>query len=75
MPTKPRAREWNKTPEAQAYRNAYTSEHYDRMTLAFPAGFKNAVDEASKAEGISRSALIVKAVKAYTKANNEGDKT
>lgn len=60
-----RKRAWDKTPEAQAYRNKYTSEHYDRVTLALPAGFRDRLDKAAVEAGISRTALIVRAVEAY----------
>ena len=60
-----RTRTWDKTPEAQAYRNQYTAEHYDRVTLALPAGFRDRLDKAAGEAGISRTALIVKAIEAY----------
>ena len=63
--TKTRSRAWDKTPEAQAYRNQYAAEHYDRVTLALPAGFREKLDKAAGEEGISRTALIVRAVEAY----------
>ncbi len=63
--TKPRSRTWDKTPEATAYRNQYAAEHYDRVTLALPAGFRDKLDRAAGEAGISRTALIVRAVEAY----------
>ena len=63
--TKARSRAWDKTPEAQAYRNQYAAEHYDRVTLALPAGFRDKLDKAAVEAGISRTALIVRAVEAY----------
>ena len=60
-----RKRNWDKTPEAQAYRNRYSAEHYDRVTLALPAGFRARLDKAAGEAGISRTALIVRAVEAY----------
>ena len=65
METKKRPRTWDKTPEAIAYRNQYTAEHYDRVTLALPAGFRDRLDKAAGEAGISRTTLIVKAVEAY----------
>ena len=65
MENKKRTRTWDKTPEAQAYRNQYTAEHYDRVTLALPAGFRDMLDQAARDAGISRTALIVRAVEAY----------
>lgn len=62
-----RKRNWDKTPEAQAYRNQYSAEHYDRVTLALPAGFRDKLDRAAGDAGISRTALIVRAVEAYLK--------
>jgi len=65
METKKRPRTWDKTPEAIAYRNQYTAEHYDRMTLALPAGFRDRLDKAAGEAGISRTALIVRAIEKY----------
>lgn len=65
MEDKKRTRAWDKTPEAQAYRNQYAAEHYDRVTLALPAGFREKLDKAAGEAGISRTALIVRAVEAY----------
>lgn len=65
MENKKRTRTWDKTPEAQAYRNQYAAEHYDRVTLALPAGFRDKLDKAAGEAGISRTALIVRAVEAY----------
>lgn len=62
-----RKRNWDKTPEAQAYRNQYAAEHYDRVTLALPAGFRDKLDRAAGDAGISRTALIVRVVEAYLK--------
>ncbi len=63
--TKPRSRTWDKTPEATAYRNQYAAEHYDRVTLALPAGFRDKLDRAAGDAGISRTALIVRAVEEH----------
>lgn len=60
-----RTRNWDKTPEATAYRNRYAAEHYDRVTLALPAGYREKIDEAAGAKGLSRTALIIAAVDAY----------
>lgn len=62
---KPRSRGWDKTPQASTYRNRYSAEHYDRVTLALPAGFRDRLDRAAGDAGISRTALIVRAVEAY----------
>jgi hypothetical protein len=62
-----RKRTWDKTSEAQAYRNRYAAEHYDRVTLALPAGFRDKLDKAAGDAGISRTALIVRAVEMYLK--------
>ena len=62
-----RKRNWDKTPEAQAYRNLYAAEHYDRVTLALPAGFREKLDKAAGEAGISRTALIVRAIDKYLK--------
>ena len=62
-----RKRAWDKTPEAQAYRNQYAAEHYDRVTLALPAGYREKLDRAAADAGISRTALIVRAIDGYLK--------
>ena len=62
-----RKRNWDKTPEAQAYRNQYAAEHYDRVTLALPAGYREKLDRAAAVAGISRTALIVRAIDGYLK--------
>jgi len=62
-----RKRTWDKTPEATAYRNQYAAEHYDRVTLALPTGFRDKLDKAAGETGISRTVLIVRAVEAYLK--------
>ena len=65
MENKKRTRAWDKTTEAQAYRNQYAAEHYDRVMLALPAGFRDRLDKAAGEAGISRTALIVRAIDAY----------
>ena len=67
MENKKRTRTWDKTPEATAYRNQYAAEHYDRVTLALPAGFREKLDKAAAEAGISRTALIVRAIDEYLK--------
>jgi BarA-like signal transduction histidine kinase len=65
MENKKRPRTWDKSPEAVAYRNQYAAEHYDRVMLALPAGFRDRLDKAAGDAGISRTALIVRAIEKY----------
>ena len=57
-----RTRNWDKTPEAQEYRNKYTREHYDQITICAPKGFKEILRETAQAEGLNPSQLVVKLV-------------
>lgn len=60
-----RKRNWDKSPDGVAYRHQYTREHYDRIGVTVRKGMKEQIDEAARAEGISTSAYIVKAIEAY----------
>lgn len=62
MPTKPRAREWDASPEAQAYRMQYRDTHYDRVEINLPAGMRKVIDEEARAAGLSRTAWILDAI-------------
>lgn len=53
-----RTRNWDKTPEAQKYRNKYTAEHYDSIPLTLPKGYKAIIDAAAEKAGLSRSQYI-----------------
>ena len=63
--TKTRATDWNDTPEGRKYRNEYAAEHYDRLSLALPKGYKKIIDDAAESANLSRTALIVAAVDYY----------
>jgi hypothetical protein len=58
-------RTWDQSPEGQAYRNQYRDNNYDRIEVAFPAGYKARLDAAAKAAGVTRAALIKAAVDEY----------
>lgn len=60
-----RNRNWDKTPEAQEYRNKYTKEHYDRILLTVPKGFREILRETAQAEGLNPSQLVVMLVKKF----------
>lgn len=62
-----RTRNWDKTPQAQEYRDKYTSEHYDRVLLTVPKGFRDTIDTAAQRAGVSKSQLIVQLVTEYMK--------
>ena len=66
-----RTRNWDKTPEAQAYRNAYTREHYDLIQITVPKGFKEKIDQAARQEGLNRSQFIVKLVTEHIEKGTE----
>lgn len=63
--TKARATDWNDTPEGQKYRNDYAAEHYDRLTVALPKGYKKIIEDAAGSVNMSRAAFIVAAVDYY----------
>ena len=44
------------------YQNDYIRENYDRISLAFPKGEKDAIKEAARREGVSMSEYILMAV-------------
>ena len=66
-----RKRNWDKTPEAQKYRDQYTASHYDRVLLTVPRGFKATIEEAAARAGLNKSQLIVKLVTEYMEKGTE----
>lgn len=58
-----RKRNWDKTPQASAYRNQYIADHYDRFNLTLPAGMKAEIAAAAEAAGMSANAFIVQALR------------
>lgn len=66
-----RKRNWDKTPEAQAYRNQYTREHYDQIQITVPKGFRETIDQAAKQEDLNRSQFIVKLVREHIEKGTE----
>lgn len=66
-----RKRNWDKTPQAYAYRNQYNSEHYDRFSLLLPGGMKSDVSAVAKAAGMSINAYIIEAIRDKMKSAPE----
>lgn len=60
-----RKRNWDKTQAAQEYRNRYTRDHYDSLTLTIPKGFRQVIADAADREGMNKSTFVVKCVMSY----------
>ena len=56
----PRRKNPDTVQKNTAYRNEYTKQHYDRMTLLLPKGKKKDLQEYAKANGKTASQVIVK---------------
>ena len=62
-----RTRNWDKTPQAQEYRNKYTKEHYTRITYLTTPDFAERIAKIADEAGISKSQLITNALNEYLK--------
>lgn len=70
-----RKRNWDKTPQANAYRNRYIAEHYDRFNLLLPAGMKSEIAAAAESAGMSTNAYILEAIRDKMKSAPENPET
>lgn len=50
-----------------AYNNAYSKDHYDKITIVVPKGTKGKFKETAKKSGLSVTQYILKAVEFYEK--------
>lgn len=66
-----RKRNWDKTPQAQEYRDKYTADHYDRILLTVPKGFKETLNRTAQLAGLSNSQLVVKLVTEHIEKGTE----
>ena len=70
----PRKRNPDTVAKNTAYRNEYTKQHYDRLTLLLPKGAKKVIREAAKSKGDTISSYIVNALERYENLDLSGDK-
>ena len=62
---KKRNRPYDRSQVGMAYRNQYRDEHYSRMEIIISPELRTQIEERAKAENLSRTQLIVKALTAY----------
>ena len=70
----PREKNPDTVAKNTAYRNEYTKQHYDRLTLLLPKGAKKVIREAAKSKGDTISSYIVNALERYENLDLSGDK-